>query len=67
MKYHESYPVFIIYNELASRNMLPNTDALDIIWEHCIAEYELFTQSQYNEYTRSEFDCIVDYIKSQES
>lgn len=58
-----SYPIFVMYNELQLRDMLPDTDALDIIWEHCVEEYEKFFYSDYNKPSKSEFDCITDYVK----
>ena len=62
---HDAYPVFIVYKELEARNAIPDHlgNDLDLIWSHCVEIYEGFVKSEENDHDRSEYDCIVAYLK----
>jgi hypothetical protein len=39
-------------------------DGLDIVWEEAIGEYNKFLNSKYNVDTKSELDCIDEYLNN---
>jgi hypothetical protein len=40
-------------------------DGLDIVWEEAVGEYNKFLNSKYNVDTKSELDCIDEYLNNE--
>lgn len=62
----DAYPVFIMHEQLSLHGFLnePYEHGLDYVWDYCCMEYATFLPSKYNVADKSEYDCIVDYVKS---
>lgn len=62
----QSYGVFIVATML--QNILGEYNAFengtDGLWESSIGLYEEFIKSEYNVDTKSEMDCIEDFLKT---
>jgi hypothetical protein len=62
----QSYGVFIVATML--QNILGEDNAFedgtDVLWESSICLYEEFIKSEYNVDTKSEMDCIEDFLKT---
>jgi hypothetical protein len=56
--YMGSYGVFCMAMSLPDRN----ERELDILWSDAIKMYEAFVVSDFNDYSKSELDCIHDYL-----
>ncbi len=57
----DSYGVFCMCDRLLTFGVL-DIDELDTRWEVSIAEYNKCLKSKYNVDTKSELDCIDEYI-----
>jgi hypothetical protein len=57
----DSYGVYAIATQIQSRNA--NQD-LDLVWQEAIRLYNEFTFSSFNVDTKSELDCINDFMNS---
>jgi hypothetical protein len=55
---NKSYPIFCIAAHLLSGR----EDELDLVWEDAIKLYAEFTASEFNDYNKSELDCINDFL-----
>ena len=62
----DAYPVFIMHEQLNLYGFLHESykQGLDAVWEHCCMEYAMFLLSKYDVAGKSEYDCIVNYVKS---
>jgi hypothetical protein len=49
----------LVYNAICNLD-----DGLDRVWEEAIYEYNKFLNSKYNVDTKSELDCIDEYISN---
>lgn len=59
----DAYPVFVMYEQLNAKNLLNFDEGLDRVWENCVVEYQSFRQSEYNDSSKSEYCCIVNYVE----
>lgn len=59
-----SYGVFCMADRLIDLGLSNLDDGLDIVWEEAIGEYNKFLKSKYNVDTKSELDCIDEYLNN---
>lgn len=59
-----SYGVFCMSDRLINLGLSNLDDGLDIVWEEAIGEYNKFLNSKYNVETKSELDCIDEYLNN---
>jgi hypothetical protein len=62
-----SYPVFIMWEQLNINGFYEANNGrfgLDEMWESACTHYEDFKKSNYDNPHESEYDCIMDYVKS---
>lgn len=66
MKFGNDYGVFIMHEQLKAKGLLDKHYEIGLyeVWEHCVAKYLHFLNSDYNSERQSEYDCIVDYVDS---
>lgn len=57
-----SYGVFCMADRMLARAY--KIDGLDIFWAEASTEYEKFLNSEFNVDTKSELDCIDDYVNN---
>ena len=57
-----SYGVFCMSDRLLAFDIHDIDKGLDERWDEAIAEYNKFLNSEYNVNTKSELDCIDEYI-----
>ena len=57
-----SYGVFCMSDRLLAYDIHDIDTGLDVRWEESITEYNKFLNSEYNVDTKSELDCIDEYI-----
>jgi len=62
----DAYPVFVMYQLLKLNGILDSKEQTDdAIWEFAVLEYELFKRkTKYNNPSKSEYDCIAEYVKT---
>jgi len=59
-----SYGVFCMADRLIDLGLSKLDDGLDIVWEEAVGEYNKFLKSKYNVDTKSELDCIDEYLNN---
>ena len=59
-----SYGVFCMSDRLINLGLSNLDDGLDIVWEEAVGEYNKFLNSKYNVDTKSELDCIDEYLNN---
>jgi hypothetical protein len=59
-----SYGVFCMADRLIDLGLSDLNDGLDIVWEEAVGEYNKFLKSKYNVDTKSELDCIDEYLNN---
>jgi hypothetical protein len=59
-----SYGVFCMADRLIDLGLSDLHDGLDVVWEEAIAEYNKFLNSKYNVDSKSELDCIDEYLNN---
>ena len=59
-----SYGVFCMADRLIDLGLSYLNDGLDVVWEEAIAEYNKFLKSKYNVDSKSELDCIDEYLNN---
>lgn len=65
--HQNSYGVFCMSDRLLAFDICDIDNLLDERWEKAIREYEKFLGSKFNVDTKSELDCIDDYLNSKTS
>jgi hypothetical protein len=60
----DSYGVFCMADRLINLGLSDLNDGLDIVWEEAVGEYNKFLNSKYNVDTKSELDCIDEYLNN---
>ena len=63
--HHNSYGVFCMSDRLLAFDICDIDNELDERWEKAVREYEKFLGSKFNVYTKSELDCIDEYLNNQ--
>ena len=61
----DSYGVFCMADRLVYKGISKLDDGLDIVWEEAVGEYNKFLNSKYNVDTKSELDCIDEYLNNE--
>ena len=59
-----SYGVFCMADRLIDLGLSDLNDGLDVVWEEAVGEYNKFLKSKYNVDTKSELDCIDEYLNN---
>jgi len=65
INHEESYGVFCMSDRLLAFDISDIDNALDERWSKAIREYEKFLGSEFNVDTKSELDCIDEYLNNQ--
>jgi hypothetical protein len=65
INHEESYGVFCMSDRLLAFDICDIDNGLDERWEKAIREYEKFLGSKFNVDTKSELDCIDEYLNNQ--
>ena len=59
-----SYGVFCMADRLVYQGISNLDDGLDVVWEEAVGVYNKFLKSEYNVDTKSELDCIDEYLNN---
>jgi len=61
----DSYPIFVMSQLTIANGIIDNDLPYDEIWPLANQHYHAFRNSKYNDENRSEYDCMMEYIKEQ--
>jgi hypothetical protein len=61
----DSYYVFLMAQLAIVTGVCYKKEAYDILWEQALELYSLFSESEFNVSSSSEYDCIVHFLSTQ--